>query len=444
MTTIDDFLNKNTKDRLKNESAWKKLFETNPVLDEIKQNGVYHINAQTLNKVCQREPRLMVKIESKTNLPSVLKCNKLCILPDKNRGNYVIGHFNAFTKISYENQNELDVPTEPHFDTLNPFAITKEPGIILSAFNYGILNILADEQEVRMTNFGRESTNPFSFKIDNLNDPNNPYTINVGRSQLEMDGVFESEDYIINIEAKMKIRNDFLIRQLYYPYRLLNEQTEKKILNVFMTYSTGTLYAHIYKFDDIENYNSISLMESYKFNFTEEISVSDIANIIYNAKIVDEPVGVPFPQANCMERVFDTLDLINSNEGISDADIAYSMSIDPRQGGYYGNACKYLGLTERIKKQSYENYLSKQGKELLSLSFKQRKLKMIELLCRHKVFNHFLKEYLEQRSPPDINEIIEWIKTNVTSIDADKGTPGRRASTVKQWIEWVMSCTTDY
>jgi len=436
---LSDQIEKNT--RFKNNTAWEKVFTGCLVLDKIEESGECHIVADDLKKHGLREPRLMARMESKHDVPPVFKEHDLCILPCEARGNYIIGHFEAFVNLDYSPEKIEKYPTrvERTYDTLDPCTVSKEPSAILSAFNYGILDKIAGDPAagLKMTNFGREFTADFNFSINNTHG-GAPYNIHVNRSQLEMDGVFESEDCIINIEAKIGVKDDFIARQLYYPYRLIRDQTDKDILNVFLTYSSGSIFTHVFTVNDDQNYNSFRLVEIDRFDFFEEISVKEVSELVNNAIITNEPCDVPFPQADSMQKVIDAIDVINHYPGITDKDLAYRLSIVDRQGGYYGNACKYLGIVERRRQgNAYQNYLSTAGRELLDLQPKARMLRIVELISKHKVFNHFLCEYLEQNHPPEKKDIIDWLIKNIDKMDEDKDTPGRRASTVVGWIKWV-------
>ncbi len=423
--------------RTKNDIAWDLLFKNHPILDKIKRDGVYEVSSKVFNEECMREARLMASIDSSKKIPSILDKNNLFILPYKTRGKYVIGHFDAFKNISYAEIKEERIATERVFDTLNPFNLKKESSMILTAHNYGILSSIASGQELVMTNFGRESTSGFEFTIDNLSDKTNPYHLSVESSQLEMDGVFESDDYVINIEAKKSQRLDFLTRQLYYPYRLLYEQTEKEILNVFMTYSAdGCLYTHVYSVRDPLNYNSFELVSATKHHLLKGISINQISEKVHGSTIVTDEKDHIFPQANSIQKVFDTLSIIQDAPGITDSDIAYQMAVADRQGSYYGNACEYLGLVRRTGGRPIQNYLTCAGEDFLRSDLITRKLRMIELISRHKIFNHFLLEYLDS-GPPVKEDIARWIFDNNPKINKWK-TAERRASTVKGWIDWVL------
>ncbi|MCB5279689.1 MAG: hypothetical protein LHW59_09245 [Candidatus Cloacimonetes bacterium] len=433
------------KDCTKNNNAWNAVFDKLPILDEIASKGVYHITASELNDIGKRQPQLMTNIESVHNLPGILLDNSLCIIPDGDQGNYIIGHFDAFQDVDF-NPTKLKAETfevERHFDTLDPFSIKRGPSAILAAYNNRILDDIIGNPttELRMTNYGTTYTEPFEFTINNKKG-GKPYTIAVGRSQLEMDGVFETDECVINIEAKNGMKTNFLTGQLYYPFRYLEKQTDKDIVNIFLTCSTGSIFAHVFHVDDRDNYNSMRLMSSHRYNFYEDITVSEVAELIRSTECTSDPPDLIIPQADSIQKVFDSLELINYAPGITDNELGYQLSIVNRQGGYYGNACNYLGLTERKRDgRSFNNYISHIGREILTLSYKDRILAIIKQMLRHKVFNHFLKGYLDQ--PPTKKEIEEWLKDNIPDMN-NNSTPGRRAGTITSWINWVIdTCNAD-
>jgi hypothetical protein len=186
-------------------------------------------------------------------------------------------------------------------------------------------------------------------------------------------------------------------------------------------------------------------MGNRRFDFFEEISLDEISNIVRHAKITDEPAGIPFPQADSMQKIIDAMELISHYPGITDGDLAYKMAIVNRQGGYYSNACKYLGLIERDRTGgSYKNSLSRKGKEIQSMPLKMRMLEIIKLIARHETFNRFINEYLEQGNLPKKEDVAAHLVDSIDKMNPGTDTPNRRASTVVSWIDWVMSvCSTD-
>lgn len=378
----------------------------------------------------------MAKIESKKTEPKIFRDKKLCIMPCQNRGSYTIGHYDAFLNINNEKAKIYIPEMSTHFDMLDPINMSKEPSVILAAKNYGLLRHITNDEEPVMTDFGRESTNSFDFHIDDLLG-GDPHQISVNKSQLEMDGVFETDSYIINIEAKMGLREDFLARQLYYPFRLIQEKTEKKIINAFVTHSAGSTYINTFKIEEIDNYNSFKLINNYRFDYYEPIRINDIKSIMNSTIPEKEKACPPFPQADTIQKIFDSIEIMKKTGGVTQKELAYYLTVTERQGGYYSNACAYLGLAVINHSKPYKYCLSPYAESLLNQPLKERLLGVIKLIVRHDVFNHFLKEYLEQCEPPKISEIEDYIIENVPKIG--ESTPYRRAQSVSNWISWIMN-----
>lgn len=427
-------------EKTENDNAWEKLFETTDMAHIIQQQGCYKISSKELRKY--REPRLMVNFPSKKDIPKILRDNQLNILPIQSRGNYLIGHFNTFITSKPSDYNQkIEINTlgiNRQLDTLKVNSITREPSAILTAYNYGALAYLCDcnNEELVITNYGRTSTPEFEFTIENVCGGDD-YNIKVERSQLEMDAVFESHDYVVNIEAKIGPREDFIGRQLFYPYNYLSRQTDKEIINVLLTYTAGSIFTYVYKIKDPSKYNSFKMEKALRFDLYETISFEEIQEIISKSTIIEEP-DVPFPQANSVERIIDCLEIINNHTNITAKQLANVLDVQPRQGSYYGDACVYLGLCEKNKYgSSYKYKLSQEGQQIIQMNLKYRMLRMVELIARHDVFNRFLTQYIETAKPPRKEEIEYWLAHN-TMRGMEMSTVHRRASTVQQWMNWVI------
>jgi hypothetical protein len=82
----------------------------------------------------------------------------------------------------------------------------------------------------------------------------------VENSQCEIDGGFEGISKFAIIEAKCQSVDDFIIRQLYYPYRLWKSKSSKKIVPILLSFSNNIFVFYIFDFDDLYHYNSIFLL----------------------------------------------------------------------------------------------------------------------------------------------------------------------------------------
>lgn len=108
---------------------------------------------------------------------------------------------------------------------------------------------------------GRLKSGELDFKIDRKGI--DAYNIHVDNAQVEIDAGFENGDSLAIIEAKTRIPDDFMIRQLYYPYRIYNNLgVAKPVLPFYFTYIDEIYTFYQYKFEDLCNYSSIKKLDS--------------------------------------------------------------------------------------------------------------------------------------------------------------------------------------
>lgn len=71
------------------------------------------------------------------------------------------------------------------------------------------------------------------------------------------------------IEAKNSLSKDFLVRQLYYPYKLWSNKIAKNVRPLFLTYTNGIFHFREYAFEDPNHYNSLKLIRQKKYIIRE-------------------------------------------------------------------------------------------------------------------------------------------------------------------------------
>lgn len=247
------------------DSNWEKIFEKYNIIQKIHRDGYFKITADQIKEY--REPRLMTKFDHKTNLPKLFKEYELSILPIT-RGSYIIGKFNAYKDIEYGKdiiQKKFSLP--PMINSIDTSNIYSESAALNCAFVSGVISDILGEY-VLPTVSGRMSTSEFGFNVDTYG--NGKFSIEVKNSQCEIDGGYEGKTKLAIIEAKNTMSNDFLIRQLYYPYRLWkNKLMDKEIIPIFMTYSDDLYSFFIYKFNNEYDYNSIELIEQRNYRISK-------------------------------------------------------------------------------------------------------------------------------------------------------------------------------
>lgn len=429
----------NDKDALNNEEAWTHLFEKYTILERIAADGSFTISASAIKEF--REPRLMTKFDHWVNLPGIFRENNLAILPTM-RGEYIISHFAAYHKLEPFSSDVAQYPLPSFLESVTPATISSEAVALNCAVAAGILRDFLGEDEIYATVSGRMGSGVFSFKIDSsISDKT--FSIGVRNSQIEIDGAYEGIKSLAIFEAKRDLSDDFLIRQLYYPFRVWNGLLKKQVRPVFMIYSNGIYRFFEYEFEDIDNYNSLHLIKQKNYSIeSTAISIRDIEDIFSTVIIEPEP-QIAFPQADRFERVINICELLQ-NGPLTDDEITEVYSFDSRQTNYYTDAGRYLGLIEKKQAPKASLYkLSEKAENILRKDFNNRQLAFCKCILQHKIFYDVIKRTLHEGYIPEKETVVSLMKgADLFQIGSDS-TFIRRSSTVRGWIAWILSLKTE-
>lgn len=422
----------------KNDLAWEKIFEKHKILDKILKDGHIEITATKINEF--REARLMTKFDHKSQLPKLFADNKLSILPTS-RGGYVIGEFETFCDFNTDDIEVSPIEFPTFLESLDYRDITSEATAINCAFVSNILHNFTGEENLLPTVSGRMSSSSFNFGI---NSTKGLFNVNVGNSQVEIDGGYEGDTSLNLIEAKNYISDDFLVRQLYYPFKLWSGKIQKQVRPIFLTYSNGVFHLREYEFSNVNHYNSLVLIRHRKYVVQEgSFNLEALSQIIDITKTVKEP-EIPFPQADSFERVVNLCELLKQKEFISKEDITQNYDFDGRQTDYYSNAGKYLGLIE-IGRDPLTGqtgcFLTTKGKQVFNLNLIDRQKEFVKLIVSHKAFKETLKLYLDNGEMPNKETIVEIMKRSKLYNVGSDTTYFRRASTIIGWTNWIINQT---
>jgi len=404
----------------KTSELWEKIFaEKNFDLSQ----DLHFISADEIKAITNHEPRIMAKVDASVDLPDVFKRNGYFLLPVKN-GQYAIVRGNGFHLLEQKG-TQINHVSRIKFNLTTAGRGSSEMQYLDYSFNSGALENILGISPLYQSIRGREYSKQFKFKV-------NKTELSVGSVQLEVDSGLEGEDNIVLIEAKVKTPEDFMIRQLFYPYNHFKiVSPDKKIVPVFFTYEPKTkLYNFwIYEFTDPANYNSIKLKEvrSLTISSEQELVLSDI-----------KPRGVVaykdlVPQANDLSKVIELV--FKVHEGINHyKNVAEYFEFNERQSSYYREAAEALGLIIS-EKGIYQ--LTEAGKQLISLATEKRNLFMVELLSDFNLVKCGL-DLLKgkgQLSQADIEVLIR------DKSELSGSTVSRRAASLVSWFKWISEAT---
>ena len=427
------------KKKRKIDITWTKLNDKHHILDAIKDKGYFIISAKQIGEF--QEARLAVKFDYSDARPELFVKNNLSILPIT-RGDYYISHINAYHNFESDTSKITYLTPPEHIKSLDVTSINSESKALNMAYISGILADFLEDENLLPTVSGRMSSESFAFYANVVGEvvTNEDSTVTVENSQIEIDAAYEGVKSLALMEAKRDLTDNFLIRQLYYPFRTWQQKMAKKpVRPVFLIYSNSIFYLYEYRFNDLQHYNSLELVKHKRYCLEDtHISVEDVQKILKKLWFNKEP-NIQFPQANSFERVINICELLYINDMEKD-------SFDVRQSSYYLDAARYLGLVEKsLDLDGHDCYtLTQLGKSLFSMSYKQRQAKLIETILSYKSFYLTYEAYRNNNEMPSKAEIVSYIR-QAGVVDPKTGLPysdstnKRRASTVSAWVRWIIN-----
>lgn len=427
--------------------AWKELFNKYDIEKEVNDKGFYNITAEQIKEF--KEPRLMAKWDSSESLPGILKSKKINILPTS-RSSYILSDFKLYENLPkyVEDVTKMQKVEIRDLESINIENITSEANAINVLMLSPILEDFLRDGENFATFNGRMGTGEFNFSVDR--NSKKPLYIDVKNAQCEIDAGLENDNSVVIIEAKNVIHPDFHVRQLYYPFRLWKNRVKKPIRLVFSIYSNQIFRLLEYKFNDLNNYSSIELVQEKNYTLQDtKITTEDLFKVYMDTKVtIDDNMEVyktPFVQADSFERIISLIDCLKE-EDMSSGKMADIMQFDIRQSGYYFNAGKYLSIFEKYDGEEFDEEtsqwnkvrkirLTKKGLEIAKMNYKPRQLELVKLILKHKIFNELFFEIYSTGKLPKKN-YIEYLmrKYNV----CDEGQINRRAGSVSSWLKWIF------
>ena len=418
--------------------AWVELIKKYDIENIVKRKGYFQINSKQIKEY--KEPRLMAKWDSSDCLPKVLQDKHLNILPES-RSSYVMGDFLLYQEIPElkEHVSKMAHVDLPEYESIDIHHVHSEANAIHVMTLTGILDDFLQVERNVATFSGRMGTGNFDFYVDTFYG--GKQNIHVSKAQCEIDGGFENDDSVVIIEAKNVVHRDFHIRQLYYPDRLWKEKVKKPIRLVFSVYSNMIYRLFEYRFDEIEDYSSISLVKSKNYSLQDTtITQEDLLNVRRDTEITEnddkDKRKVSFPQANVMEKVISLMENLYHNP-MTKQQIAELMNFDERQSDYYYNAGCYLELFQKAENNDRE--LTRLGERVFKMNYKERQLHIVSLILKHKIFADFFDSIINTGSLPNKKEIEErMIALNICN---NCDTLSRRANSVLGWLKWIFNLT---
>jgi hypothetical protein len=376
------------------------------------------VKAADLKRIAQEEPRLMASMDSREAVPSVFADRGLFVLPVSSR-EYVI-----VRGVGY---HELEETGEPRkFESRMPLEMTAlaygsgETGRILHAFHSGILGDFSSVSRMYHVAGGKSRTPEFQFRVDGSGP------ISVDGAGMEVDMGFESSESILLLEAKAHRRDNFLIRQLYYPFRSYRERFQKEIRSFFCVAAGGTFSFWEYRWDEPDDYESIRLTKAGSYQLVPEAPPLDEFESIEPDSSFDI-----VPQADDLGKIAELPTLVAGGLRTPDA-WADHHRITHRQANYYTQAASALGL---LTASPGEISLSADGAKYVTMQPKDQGDFLTSRILRIPIMNRVFRA-VQTSGPRGVgrDEIARLIEL---SSNLRGSTPHRRAATVLSFFKWM-------
>jgi hypothetical protein len=416
-----------------NSAAWQKVFAQLELPVALRERGLCFLTADQLKRHGGREPRLMAKIDTLQERPEIFAEHQVNLFPVKN-GEYVLFK-DPENKTYFKLNGALErlaiqsylAPGLPRFHTLPDDRSFSESQAIDFAFVASLLRTFFGDPGAHLTIRGRLFSDRFSFQPPGGLEP-----VPVHKVQIEVDAGYEGAQSIFLIEAKIGKRDDFNIRQLWYPFLNWSAKSAKRIVPILLNFSNGQYYLTEFGFS--EQFGELAVVRSEAYTINDSpIALLDWPRLW--AEIAPETETTPFPQADDLDKVIDLVKLAGA--GPTDkAQIGEFFEFDQRQGDYYANAAKYLGLLERT---GAGFQVTSQGVAFNRLPTRaDRTVAITRVLLKRPAFRRAIGLLRDRNFLLASLGVGELAGIIAEEAGLNASTAGRRALTVRCWLTWLL------
>ncbi|MDO8544748.1 MAG: AAA-associated domain-containing protein [Opitutaceae bacterium] len=414
------------------EAAWEKIIRER--VDTTRDLAT--ITKADIESATGNELRLMAKVDSSAELPDALRRHGYFILPVKN-GEYLLVRGDGFHVLEALPEPPTIFRPELDFELTTLSIGNSESQHLDYSYHVGLIEHFAGVAGLRQTIRGRKRMPTIEFHVGTIG----PIRSEAG-VQVEVDLGCEGRDEIILIEAKVGQPRDFIIRQLYYPYRKWRMEIPGKRIRPWFFCSLEMAGRRLYRFWEYEisnetQYCSLHLKRDESFLIdpkVKRLTVDQLLHLHRGATAAAQHWNVP--QADSLWRVAEMPLLVN--QGINTAaKVALHYGFDPRQSSYYRQAAEFLGLVTQGDRGTYK--LTGLGREYVLRPSDERRELLAGLLAQFPPVRAALELAVRAGSRGvSRQEIADLIARHST---ISSSTPARRASTVLSWLRWMQEAT---
>jgi hypothetical protein len=244
--------------------SWRKIFKDYNINHHDFSIEPFYITAAQIKSSChdfgetgQKEVRILCKQDTRESRPDVFTKRNLFLLPVKN-GKYAIVKGEGYVDIPEISKTQELYESKLNFNLDTSLVGNSEMQHLDYAYASSLIRTFMQDDSLVLTIRGRKYTPKFTFNVGSN-------MITVRSVQTEVDAGYEGKEQVVLVEAKNSSSRNTIIRQLYYPYRQWQSYTNKKVVTLFFEKSDDKYSIWQFEFTDLEDYNSIKLVDSGKF-----------------------------------------------------------------------------------------------------------------------------------------------------------------------------------
>lgn len=414
-----------------NDSAWSRLL-AGLQIDLSKATYPVPLTMRDLKEQGKREPRLMLSMDSREKWPAPLREHGVFPLSVSTTNLFLVKG-DAWFDFPSASSPKREFKARLPFQLVSSTIGKGENAHIMRLETSGFLKEFLGAKTLLSASSGKRMAPPFEVIVNGV-------ALLVKGAQYEMDLQYESEDYIVPVEAKTKHYGSCAIRQVYFPYRALSEDTKwsKIVRPLYVTYS-----------DKADDY-VIRELGFRRKNVWESIHV--IHDALIGLKIEDPPKRIldldqdllpspRVPQADAAWRIEEFPLLVHRGTNSAKTIAAY-FGFNIRQSSYYRDATEILGLVESFSDGTYA--LTREGRTFVDLAPQARSDALARRMCRLPAMHAVLTslEAVGEAGLPsqDITKLVSNHARNRG--EPVRGSTGpRRAQTIMAWLRYIGSRT---
>ena len=252
-----------------NSNPWKEIFDKYKIHKHNFNKEPFLISAEQIKqatshftKTNEKEVRILCKQDTREDRPDVFIENNVFLLPVKN-GYYAIVKGEGYIDIPEIKASPTIYKTKIDFKLETSEIGNSEMQHVDYAYASSLVRTFMNDDSLVLTIRGRKYTPHFSFRVGKQH-------ISVESVQTEVDAGYEGKSQVVLIEAKNSKTNNTIIRQLFYPLRQWSHFTHKAVKTLFFEKRNNFYLLWQFDFDDINDYNSIKLSKSQKFEIIDK------------------------------------------------------------------------------------------------------------------------------------------------------------------------------